>query len=205
MLTHWKRPWCWERLKVGGKGDDRGWDGWMALLTQWPWVWGNYRRKWRTGKLDMLQFMESQTVGHVLVTEQQEILFEHKNEDVCFMNYLFLIQCVNYFFSLTCIEHQLISVHKVLSLLPICIVTHCSNVPWKWKWSHSVVSNSLWPPWTVAHQAPPSMGFSRQEYCSGLPFPSPGESSQPRDQTLVSHIAGRRFNLWATREAPNVP
>ena len=36
--THWKRPWCWERLKVGGEGDDRGWDGWMALPTQWTWV-----------------------------------------------------------------------------------------------------------------------------------------------------------------------
>ena len=40
---------------------------------------------------------------------------------------------------------------------------------------------TLATPWTVAHQAPPSMGFSRQEYWSGLPFPSPGESSQPRD------------------------
>ena len=45
------------------------------------------------------------------------------------------------------------------------------------------------------------MGFSRQEYWSGLPFPSPGESSQPRDWTQVSHIAGRRFTIWATREA----
>ena len=34
-LTHWKRPWCWERLKAGGEGDDRGWDGWMASLTGW--------------------------------------------------------------------------------------------------------------------------------------------------------------------------
>ena len=34
-LTHWKRPWCWERLKAGGEGGDRGWDGWMASLTQW--------------------------------------------------------------------------------------------------------------------------------------------------------------------------
>ena len=55
-------------------------------------------------------------------------------------------------------------------------------------------------PWTVAHQAPPSMGFSRQEYWSGLPFPSPGEASQPRDRTEVSRISGRHFNLWATRE-----
>ena len=50
-------------------------------------------------------------------------------------------------------------------------------------------------PWTAAHQASPSMGFSRQENWSGLPFPSPGESSRPRDRTQVSRIGGRRFNL----------
>ena len=38
-LTHWKRPWCWERLKAGGEEDNRGWDGWVASLTQWTWVW----------------------------------------------------------------------------------------------------------------------------------------------------------------------
>ena len=38
--THWKRPWCWERLRAG-EGDDRGWDGWMASLTQWTRVWAN--------------------------------------------------------------------------------------------------------------------------------------------------------------------
>ena len=37
-LTHWKRPWCWEGLKVGGERDDRRWDGWMASLTWWSWV-----------------------------------------------------------------------------------------------------------------------------------------------------------------------
>ena len=42
-LTHLKRPWFWERLKAGGEGDDRGWDGWMASLTQWTWVWVNSR------------------------------------------------------------------------------------------------------------------------------------------------------------------
>ena len=41
QLSHWKRPWCWERLKAGGEGDDRGWDGWMASLTQWTWIWVN--------------------------------------------------------------------------------------------------------------------------------------------------------------------
>ena len=50
-------------------------------------------------------------------------------------------------------------------------------------------------PWTVAYQVSPSMGFSRQEYWSGLPFPSPGDSSQPRNRTQVSYIAGRHFTL----------
>ena len=40
-LIHWKRSWCWEGLRVGGEGDNRGWDGWMASLTRWTWGWGN--------------------------------------------------------------------------------------------------------------------------------------------------------------------
>ena len=55
--------------------------------------------------------------------------------------------------------------------------------------------------WTVAHQAPHSMEFFRKEYWSGLPFPSPGGSSHPRDRTQVSGIAGVFFTMWATREA----
>ena len=73
-----------------------------------------------------------------------------------------------------------------------------------WKWKVKVKSLScVWlfvTPWTAAYQAPPSMGFSRQEYWSGLPFSSPGESSQPRDWTRVSHIVDRCFTVWATRE-----
>ena len=49
--THWKRPWCWEGLGAGGEGDDRGWDGSMATLTQWTWVWVNSRSWWWTGRL----------------------------------------------------------------------------------------------------------------------------------------------------------
>ena len=48
-LTHWKRPWCWERLKAGGEGDNRGWDGWMASLTRWTWVWANSGIWWWRG------------------------------------------------------------------------------------------------------------------------------------------------------------
>ena len=60
--------------------------------------------------------------------------------------------------------------------------------------SRSVVLSSA-TPWTVARQAPLSMEFSRQEYCNGLPFPSPGDFSQPRDQTHVSCVAGRLFTI----------
>ena len=56
-------------------------------------------------------------------------------------------------------------------------------------------------PWTVVHQAPLSVGFSRQEYCSGLPCPPPGFPSQPRDRTGVSHFAGGFFTVCAAREA----
>ena len=63
-LTHLKIPWCWEWLKVGGKGDDKGWDGWMASPTQWTWVWTSSRIWWWTGKPGMLQSMGSQRVRH---------------------------------------------------------------------------------------------------------------------------------------------
>ena len=59
-------------------------------------------------------------------------------------------------------------------------------------------------PWTVAHQGPLSMGFSRQEYWTGLPFPPLGESSQPRDlpKPRVSFIGRQMHYRRATREAP---
>jgi len=68
-LTHWKRLWCWEGLGAGGEGDDRGWDGWMASLTRWTWVWVNSGSLRWTGRPGVLQFMGSQRVGHDWATE----------------------------------------------------------------------------------------------------------------------------------------
>ena len=67
-LTHLKRPWCWERLKAGGEGDNTGWDGWMASeLKTWVWVnSGSWCLKWRPG---VLQSMGSQGVRHDWATE----------------------------------------------------------------------------------------------------------------------------------------
>ena len=67
-LTHLKRPWHWERLKVGEEGDDREWDGWMASLTRWTWVWVN-SGSWWWGRPGVLWFMGSQRVGHDWATE----------------------------------------------------------------------------------------------------------------------------------------
>ena len=63
-LIHWERPWCWARLKAGGEGDDRGWNGWMASPSQWRWVCVNSGSCWWTGKPGVLQSMGSQRVRH---------------------------------------------------------------------------------------------------------------------------------------------
>ena len=63
-LIHWIRPWCREKLKAGGEGDDRGWDIWMASPSQWTWVWASSRSSQWTRKPGVLQYMGSQRVRH---------------------------------------------------------------------------------------------------------------------------------------------
>ena len=75
-LTHWKRPWIWERLRVKGERGGRRWDGWMASPTQWIWVWASSGRWWRPGKPGGLPSVGSQRVGHDWATEQQLCLRE---------------------------------------------------------------------------------------------------------------------------------
>ena len=100
-LTHLKRPWCCERLRAGGEADNRGWDGWMASLTQWTWVWVDSGSWWWTGWPGVLQFMGSQRVRHDQVTEMncpvfstlfiKEVSFPH----VCFC--LLLVALLSWF------------------------------------------------------------------------------------------------------------
>ena len=68
-LTHWKRPWSWEKLKMGGEGDDRGCDVWMASSTWWTWIWASSGSWWWTGKPGVLQSTGSQRVRLDRVTE----------------------------------------------------------------------------------------------------------------------------------------
>ena len=66
-----EKTWCWERLKAGGEGDDRVWDGWMASLNQRTWFWSSSGRWWWIGKPSLLQFIVSKRVRHNWVTEKQ--------------------------------------------------------------------------------------------------------------------------------------
>ena len=158
-LTHWKRPWCWERLRAGGEGDDREWDGWMASLTQWTWVWVDSGSWSWTGRSGVLQFMGSQRVRHNWVTE---------------LNWT-VVQILK---------------HTVTTYILLLI---------KWKWKSLSHVPLFVTPWTEAHQTPLSMEFSRQEYWSGLPFPSPGDLSDPGIKPKSP--TGTFFTIWATREA----
>ena len=68
-LSHWKIPWCWERLNAVGEGDNRGWDSWMSSPTQCTWIWVNSGSWWWTERPGVLQSMGSQRVGHKWATE----------------------------------------------------------------------------------------------------------------------------------------
>ena len=69
QTTHWKSPWCWERLRAEGEKGIRGWDGWTASVTKWRWTWTNFGRWWGTGRRFVLQSKGSQRVGHDWATE----------------------------------------------------------------------------------------------------------------------------------------
>ena len=81
-LTHWNRSWCWKRLKVGGEGDNSRWDGWMASLTQWTWVWVNSGSWWWQGSLGL------QRVGHDWVTKLNWYIHRDRYKGIC------LLKCI---------------------------------------------------------------------------------------------------------------
>ena len=85
------------KIEVGGEGDARGWDGWMASPTQWTRVWVGSRSWWWTGRPGVLQSMGSQRVGHDQVIELTEHLYLSSTNItlLCkysyFLSYLFLL------------------------------------------------------------------------------------------------------------------
>ena len=145
-LTHLKRPWCWERLRAGGEGDNREWDGWMALLIRWTQVWVDSGRWWWTGRLGVLWFMGSQRVRHDWVIKLNWSKIYLKESEVS------------------------------QSCLKLCD-------PMDYKLPHSSIH-----------------GILQARVLEWVAISFSEGSSEPRDQTQVSRIVGRRFTIWATRK-----
>jgi len=75
LLWSWKRLWCWKGLGARGEGDDRGWDGWMASLTRWTWVWVNSGSWWWTGRPGVLWFMGLQGVSRTWLSDWSDLIW----------------------------------------------------------------------------------------------------------------------------------
>ena len=154
--THWKRPWCCERLKAGRQRDDRGRDGWMSSRTQWTWVWASSVRWWRTGKPGVLQSMESKRVRHDWMTEQQQMCMHMcafaKATPAWSTNIRMLLLLSRFSCVWLCATPQM-AAHQAPSSLEFSRQEHWSGLPFpspmhkseKWKWSRSIVCNSSPP------------------------------------------------------------
>ena len=100
----WERPWCWKRLKAGGEGDNRGWDGWMTSPTRWTWAWASSGSWWWTGKPNVLQSMGSQRVRHDWATELILILItwitSHRNTaKISFFHAILFFKYIDIYFN----------------------------------------------------------------------------------------------------------
>ena len=132
-----------EVLGAGGEGDNRGWDDRMASPTRWTWVWVNSRRWWWTGRPGVLQFV--QRLGHDWLTELNWYIYIYTYNYMCMYLYMHLFMCLYIYAAATAAA----AARSLQSCPTLC------------------------DPIDGSHHAPPSLGFSRQEYWSGLPFPSP--------------------------------
>ena len=128
--THWKRPWCWERLKAGGEGDGRGWDDWMASPTQWTWVWVSSGSWWWIGKPGALQSMRSQRVGHTWATE-----LNWKIHASGFNELLESIFCI-------LLVVEAFSLQKVVEMFEE-VVVGWREVRWTWRMRQNFVAQSI--------------------------------------------------------------
>ena len=144
-LPRGKRPWCWERLRAGGEGDNRGWNGWMAAQTQWTWVWASCGRWWRTGKPGVLQSMGLQRASWLSnwTTRVNSPYFRlwrpHLSQSCIFFSLVFLPHPVLFIFSFLENGNHILSSGAMQKQ---------AGEGWIWLTGHSVL---LWllPEWTL--------------------------------------------------------
>ena len=122
------RPWCWERLKAEGEGDDRGWDGWMASLAQCTWVWASSRRWWWDGEAWYV-VVHGVAKGWTWLSDWTELNI--------YWTHTYWLHWLIFLFNLTsiCLTFH-ISTEYLFKLLDLYRSSKSE--------SHSVVSDSLW-------------------------------------------------------------
>ena len=178
-LTHWKRPWCWERLKAGGEGDDRGWDGWMASLTWWPWVWVSSESGWWTGKPGMLQSMGRKELD---TTEWLNWTNITKDNWVFGRDVIFLC-CIIYY------QLRVIPSTQGLIVLVLTAKIYYSGCVRMWRWASKEERHIRWS------QRNPGTSF-----LYFLPFP--GGSHSEHDLFTSSNMHHYGCIVFLSREAP---
>ena len=158
----------------------RGWDGWIASLTQWIWIWADSGRQWRTGKPGVLQSMGSQRIRQL--SNWRTIVLKARHLS---------LKCQQNWFRLRAMRKNVPNVSSWLAIFFVsslcayfCLhispfYKDTSHIGWWHCFTLLLLLSHFSRVWLcAAHQAPLSLEFSRQEYWSGLPFPSPMHESE---------------------------
>ena len=170
-LTHWKRLWCWARLKEGGEGDNRGCDGWMALPTRWTWVWASsWSWSWTNNWVNELNWSELFLIVEFFKSPKYNEGRRRRGR-----------QRLDGFTNL--MDMSLGELRElVMDREAWHVAIHGAAKSRTWLSDRTEVNwNIIWmcvtlcDPMDCSPPVPLSMGFTRQEYWSGLPFPSPGD------------------------------
>ena len=138
-------------LGAGGEGDDRGWDGWMASLTRWTWVLSKLQEL-------VMDRVAWRAVIHGVAKSWTQL------SDWTKLNWMMKVNHYIGFTTISCLQVTMLYFHDPRMWCCVCVCVLVAQL-----------CLTLCDPWTVAHQAPLSMEFSRQVYWSGLPFPSAGD------------------------------
>ena len=173
-LTHLKRPWCWERLKVGGEGEDRWWDGWMASPAQWKWVWVNSRNWWWTGRSGCYS-----PWGHKELDMTEQLSWTELNLPR-FMDLTFQVPM-----QYCSLQHGTLFPSPVTSTTGHCFCFDSASSFFLELFLHS----SLVAYWASTYLR--SSSFSVLSYWSGLPIPSPVDH-------VLSELSTMTCSSWVT-------